>query len=233
MTFTGDIGPRVISDGLIFCVDPATTRSREENNYMDLVTKTDSVYQFCPTVIEDGIHCAEFTKSPTSTIQGMNVNLDSVLETGEVTFEVLLKITEAGDLIGFGAYTPYWAYTVRCIFNNGYFRPYLYYQNSSGAWQSGYGHNMGVSSGEWTHITITYDETNQKLYKNSELKATVALDPTGSTGSAGGQDRIRCGVNGWGSPDAYFSFLKVYNRVLTQEEITHNYNIAKRTRGVL
>lgn len=233
MTFTGDIGPRVISDGLIFCVDFSTTRCREENDYMDLVTKTNCIHELCPTVIEDGIHCAEFTKSPVSSIQNNNVNIDPILETGELTFECLVKITQAGDLIGFGGYHPYWGYTVRCNFNNGYLRPYLYYQNSSGAWQSGYGLSMALSLGEWTYIAITYDGTDQKLYKNGELKYTETLDPTGSTGSVGGQDRVRCGVNGWGSPDGHFSFLKVYKRALTQEEISHNYNVAKRTRGVL
>ena len=41
MTFTGDIGPRVISDGLILCMDPVSPKCREENNFMNLVTKNE------------------------------------------------------------------------------------------------------------------------------------------------------------------------------------------------
>ncbi|MFH1849615.1 MAG: LamG domain-containing protein [archaeon] len=93
---------------------------------------------------------------------------------------------------------------------------------TSGTWEW---HDTGVSvpTLEWTHLALTYDGTNVRVYKNGELKSTIA-DPDG--GAIGTNDNNLCigtrggdGCAGTQDYDGLIDEVRIYNRVLTSEEI--------------
>jgi len=154
---------------------------------------------------------------------------DYIIQNNKITVEALVNFEEPGGIGGFVGYNPYWPYSVRCTENNGVCVPHFRYQDSSGAWQSSYSSSANFPKNTWTHVCLTYDGVNAKTYINSELKYTKALNPTGNTSPS----LFFIGQTGWAGPEGSYAFLRFYVKALTQQEISHNYNIAKRTRGVL
>lgn len=83
------------------------------------------------------------------------------------------------------------------------------------------------NSTDWTFLTGTYDGSNTKLYVNGVLKQTVATPAvTLDTGYA-----VRVGQQS--DPGNYsISSTMIYNRALTADEVTQNYNALKRRYGL-
>lgn len=230
MTFTGDIGPRVISDGLILCVDPVSPKCRDENNFMELVSKKEMTRSgdALTDALKDGTQTIRVTGTGGKSYSNSEL-FDSIIDTDTLTVEALVNFEEAGDIGGFAGYNPYWPYSVRCIENNGVCLPHFRYQDNAGNWQSSSSSLAHFPKNTWTHVCLTYDGVNAKTYINSELKFTKALNPTGNT-SIG---NFNIGQTGWTGPDGNYAFIRLYNKTLSQQEVSHNYSVAKRTRGVL
>ncbi len=111
---------------------------------------------------------------------------------------------------------------------------YLGYNNNAGTWFD-INHPNDVTSkniaeGKWTLVTYTFDETGIKLYINGEVKANETY-----SGSApvedfdyskvldwlSSADYFYLGMGSfWGSAPAEFDDVLIYNRALTQEDIT-------------
>jgi len=78
---------------------------------------------------------------------------------------------------------------------------------------------------DWKHVVFTYDNQNLLIYINNVLIGTYAhLASIGSLNSA-----IYFGTSGMGSPFSYFTTgdlddIGIWNRALTQQEITALYN---------
>jgi hypothetical protein len=84
-----------------------------------------------------------------------------------------------------------------------------------------------VVNGKWHHIACTYDGANVKSYFDGVLQNTVAA--TGSIGHSTADLYIGCEANGTTGPiSPYFNGMigttSVYQRALSQAEITQNYN---------
>ena len=85
-------------------------------------------------------------------------------------------------------------------------------------------HTYGADTG-WAHWVITYDGSVITVYENNVSKGTKA-----SSGTADFSGGIRIGS--WASSASYtwdgqIPIIKMYNRALTQTEITQNYNSYK------
>ena len=230
MTFTGDIGPRVISDGLILCMDTVSPKCREENDFMELVSKKgmNSSGDAPTDVLKDGTQTVRITNSGGKYYSHSEL-FDSIIDNEALTIEALVNFEEAGGIGGFVGYNPYWPYSARCVESNGVCLPHFRYQDNAGNWQASNSNAASFPKNTWTHVCLTYDGVNAKTYINSELKYTKALNPTGNT-SIGS---FHVGKTGWTGPDGNYAFIRLYNKALSQQEVSHNYNVAKRTRGVL
>ena len=77
-------------------------------------------------------------------------------------------------------------------------------------------------------ITATYDGSNKRLYLNNELKSTVAYSSTINTDTNG----MSIGAYGGTSNKSYYyngkiAAVRVYNKALTLDEISANFNAQK------
>ena len=88
--------------------------------------------------------------------------------------------------------------------------------------------NNPPSVNVWNHVCVTYDTSNYFIYLNLALQnqhsaggfnATTQNNYIGSTNAA-----ARGTVDTW---NGYISNVKVYNKLLTFEQITQNYNATK------
>jgi arabinan endo-1,5-alpha-L-arabinosidase len=113
---------------------------------------------------------------------------------------------------------------------------YLGYNNNAGAWFD-INHPNDVTSenipeGEWTLVTYTFDETGVKLYINGEFKEHEAFNSNSGTAAEAfdyskvldwlsSANYFYLGMGSfWGSAPAEFDDILIYNRALTQEDIT-------------
>jgi len=75
----------------------------------------------------------------------------------------------------------------------------------------------------WTHVSATWDGSIQKIYLNGALSAQVSFSVTPTY-----KPNLFIGYRASGGPTHYFkgyiSGLRLYNKSLTQIEITQNYN---------
>ena len=235
MTFTGDIGPRVISDGLVFCVDAISDKCEPYNlgaSYRSINEIAQNEYGFGSA--GGLVRLSDGTKYITFTNAILFDNFyGNIINNHKFTFEVLIKVLQdtPTDIMGFAGYTPYWGYSFRGVDVNGEFSAHLRYQDSSGNWQSNVYSGATVPYETWNHIVITYDGVTAKTYINGELKFSTALNTTGHTDTSS----FRIGNTGWNAPggNSKFGFWRVYEKALTAQEVAHNYIITKRTRGVL
>jgi len=96
--------------------------------------------------------------------------------------------------------------------------------------------NRGVSTPSntvpfniWTHITFSLDNMFKRVYINGELSVTQDLTVNTSfaanwTGAWWFGDRAQIGGNAWSGE---MSNIRIYNRVLTDDEVKQNYNAVR------
>jgi len=86
------------------------------------------------------------------------------------------------------------------------------------------GYNLSTS--EWTHIVTTFNGTDEKLYVNGILTDNLTFAST--TINSNTKNKILLGVAGWGVSNTYYNGsideFKIYNRVLSPEEVNASYN---------
>jgi hypothetical protein len=96
--------------------------------------------------------------------------------------------------------------------------------------------STNFQTGIWTHVIGTYDNSIIKIYKNSVLGSTTGILATinnsnlniniGAIYSLAG---VQGGVANW---NGKISNTKIYNRALSQSEITQNFNATKSRFGL-
>ena len=235
MTFTGDIGPRVISDGLIFCLDAISDKCEPYNSDSRINEITQNETGLVVGGVAGGlVKLFDGTKYITFNNNiGFDNLFDNIISNHKFTFEVLIKALQdtPTDIMGFGSYSPYWGYSVRGTDVDGKYCPHIRYQDATGAWQFGSSSLATIPYETWGHVAVTYDGATYKSYINGELKFSKALNTTGHTDP----DSFRLGGTGWTSPNGNtkYGFWRVYEKALTAQEVAHNYIVTKRTRGVL
>lgn len=92
------------------------------------------------------------------------------------------------------------------------------------SWGRNFASDTSLVAGNWYHIVATYDGTNKKMYINGSWDKTVA-----STGNISGNSyQFNIGQR---NSDDYFNGIidevRIYNRALTQAEVTALYNAGR------
>ena len=81
--------------------------------------------------------------------------------------------------------------------------------------------------GQWYNAVATYDGTDSKIYVDGILETTNTVASSWGTSSM----NLSIGSHGTSAPTEFFdgniSQPRIYNRALSQSEITQNYNAMK------
>jgi hypothetical protein len=96
--------------------------------------------------------------------------------------------------------------------------------SSSGQQVAGFTTSRSSIQNSWTYLATTYDGTNLKIYMNGELK-----DQSQSLGSIiNNLETLKLAHPGFGNfNNCQMASVNVYNRALSAEELTQNYNALK------
>jgi hypothetical protein len=140
--------------------------------------------------------------------------------TGVITTEVWFKATATGTQDGSILINKENEYEISA--GGGYisyaFRP-------NWAWVGA----TAFSTNQWYNVTITYDQSFQRMYVNGSQVYSASL--TGAIGNVY-SNALRIGARG--APGSAFSFfqgqipiVKIYNRALSASEVLQNYNATK------
>lgn len=100
-----------------------------------------------------------------------------------------------------------------------------------GGWYSsgyiGYRTNKVLDLGKWYHVVVTYDSATTSIYIDG-VKDTGGASTTTSAGTlapfGGSEVYINRKWDADASTDISLGFVRIYNRALTQSEVTQNYN---------
>lgn len=125
-------------------------------------------------------------------------------------------LSRGSQALGTGSTFAAWIVTATNTVRNRFF-------NFSG--NSGFVGTANLSANTWYNLTWTYDNSNIRLYTNSSLTETSAL--VGPLVNASNTNLIIASDFYTQSAEMKSSGFKMYNRALTQAEITQNYNAVK------
>jgi hypothetical protein len=107
---------------------------------------------------------------------------------------------------------------------------------TSGNGSTGYDHLYQIgtlNNNQWYHVVCTYDGIQKILYINGQLNTlksyTQAIGYTGNDFTVGGLDLDGSIIQ---SLNGSISLAKMYNRALTQAEITQNFNALRGRFGI-
>lgn len=104
-----------------------------------------------------------------------------------------------------------------------------YYDGNGPNWQLTDGY--GLTTGTWYNIVGTFDGTYLKLYINGALQTTSGNVATTTESSTLGY-RVARRWDGHDTFDAYIPVVMCYNRALSNQEITQNFNYHRARYGI-
>jgi hypothetical protein len=253
---TTEGGANIVQNGLVFCFDPANTKSfisgsttaNDLKNNILLTFKNkiysgggtqDIVTIISPTYNSDNGGSIFF--NPSSILSGDAVYLPtgdtSTNLTNFVTLSLWFKKTVSPSWVevptgkGFNTPTPSsQAYSFYILNNSIYARVTTNTVNGNSDIGTPYSLNM------WNNAVLTYDGTTISLYLNGVLKTSTPK--TGPMMNTSNPFNIGCQNNGGYFPASapsktseyfkgYISNVLVYDRSLSQQEISQNYNTLK------
>jgi hypothetical protein len=85
--------------------------------------------------------------------------------------------------------------------------------------------NTPLTLNQWSHIVMTYDQVNIKLYVNGSLEATASHDDNPNFSTSGISIGERAQYNGyWYHTDGKIDDIGIWNRALTEQEVSELYN---------
>ena len=130
-------------------------------------------------------------------------------------------LSKGSQALGTGSTFAAWIVTATNTVRNRFF-------NFSG--NSAFVTTPSLTSNVWYNLTWTYDNSNIRLYTNSSLTETSAL--VGPLVIVNNTNLIIASDFYTQSAEMRSSGFKMYNRALTQSEITQNYNAVKGRYGL-
>jgi hypothetical protein len=232
MAFSHGTPNSIVTDGLVFCVDPANKVSYPGSGTIcnDLIGTTNGTLQSTGMFETNDAGVFDFDGG-TNYISFPQFNFTSTH-----TIEFWMNTTDLSD-VGFGnAGTPFaWGYapSVRFLLQpNGTIRYYLYGTAGASYYTSG-----TISINNWFQITLTinWNTSTANMYINGikDSSSPQSITDSGNwvyNGASNTYDFIDFGKNVSNNNLFYtgnLSSTKIYNRVLDENEVTQNYNALK------
>ena len=215
-------GPRIIKGGLVFYVDAANPKS-----YVSGDTTTNDLISNITGTLENGVgYSIDNNGSWSFDGSDDNISCEPINEINNVTsltFSFWGKKNGSGEVLGFNTIQDvttdkvvlYW-------WSNGI----VYFACRNGA--SNVSPSISLSyDTNWHHFVGVYvGGGNLKLYVDGELSDTESGAPASLSSDIG--DNLTIGyVNNSNYSKGNISNVKIYNRALSQTEITQNYNALK------
>ena len=217
-------GPRIVTDGLVFCVDAANVKSYPgSGNTWSNLANTNSSGTFSGATYDNG--SIDFV--PNSFVPFIN---DTALDTQTPSVEVWVKTD---------ALTQYGFWFEKGTVNTQYS---LFQEGTNITWRT-----AGLSPTDidvttatymnttsWYQIVGTFTSGSKKLYINAVERGSSGVTGTISTSAGGMSIGAYGGYNGGRSYyyNGRLASCKVYNKVLTPEEVSQNFNALRGRYGI-
>ena len=216
---SNNYGPRIVTDGLVLCLDAADRNSFPGSG----TTWKDLNNSYNANIVAGG--------SPTyRDIYGGVFDLDGT--------DDFMLIPDPGSLGNFTI--SCWAYPllsstgvapsiIASVYPSKVNFQITYYNNQTvraGIYNGGWVQTSAVSASQaWQNLVLTYNGSSMILYRNTVSIANVSTSISAQSSGSG----IRIGRR-WDFGDywnGYISSVRIYNRALSSDEITQNYQATK------
>jgi len=209
--------PKVVTDGLVFCVDAASKRSYPGTGttWTDLAGSNNGTLTNGPTFSSDDGGSLVFDGSDDHVLLGNDINLGT-----SASITVWIKGIRRGTIAGATSSTD-GGYILGTSGNN---QPRVnMYPDNDGS--SDYARiSYDVITEEWIHLSISRDVLTVYLYVNGVANLMTTYNNTGTMATIGTRVRsIGARVGGGDSFEGQIACLQLYNRALTADEVLQNY----------
>jgi len=221
-------GPNIVRDGLVFAVDAANPTSYPGSGTIwkdQTVNQNNGTLTNGPTFDSGNGGSINFDGS-SDYAEVMQDGKGSVFETQTYTIESWIKLdnTNGNEVIfsyDFTAHAqPYYAAHLRTASNG---RLFLGWNNGS-AFKNIIAANGTMTAGAWLHVVGLYESGRQTLYVNGEI---VKSGTSTHTITFYNQEVWIGKGNFGGEFGGNIASVKFYNRALSDDEVTQNYNALK------
>ena len=227
--------PKIISDGLVLCLDAGNPKSYTSvsNTWIDLSGNGKNASKFgAPVFSTDGNGCVDFSTATGAgsyaASMGFTFSSNMVPTTGNFTFECWIKNPPVASQLGmFSNAGGTDGYRFGVGYNGIYYLVGPNYTEATVSW----GENLNSSL--WYHAVATWDRTNAyrvSIYLNSIYKNFGSMPTTQTAMQNGAPGLVRGGCCGLYT--GKIALFKVYNRLLSNQEISQNYNALKSRFGL-
>ena len=211
----GSVTTGIIADGLVFNMDPANRASYPKTGTIvnDTINRVSSgSLESDPTFAED--IAFNYDGIDDYMLVGPSVSLS-----GNFTLSWWYKNTSGGTPSGYRNFIGGGnGLTYGCTLNGGVWKTYT---AGSPTWEP---MSDSVIDGNWYNLTVVNDNsnTNWTSYQNGQFFKTITLNYSSSTLS-----RIGCRSNQTRFTYGSIGTVYAYNRILSANEVLHNYNALK------
>ena len=222
--------PKIVTDGLILHLDAGNTKSYpgSGNTWTDLSKEKNhaTISNFAVGSLNGG------TLTGNGATSSGFINASASLQPASITMEAMIKpLDNGGSFTSVISYppnddahqSPYMIYAI-----------YLTHANWSGTGQlhtriSGSAHYSAENVyefGVWNHLVISFHNQAIKYYRDGVLKDTDTNTAATISYSGYENQNVMIGVNPSGTEDfeGEYSNIKLYNRALTDAEVSQNFN---------
>ena len=201
-------GPDIITDGLVFAVNAASTRSYpgSGNTWYNLSGENNGTLVNNPT----------FNSNGWFDFDGVDDHVSMSVSSTYMTLAFWIKIDDTSDTAGIADGSGYGNLD---LYNNTSGKYYIYTTNTDGA-RTILISSTSVVQSDWYYLVVVLGSGQRKIYQNNVLVASDTKTARPDT------------IFDIGQRDVYklegsISSFNMYNRALTTAEISQNYNAQK------
>lgn len=224
--------PKIVTDSLVFCIDAGNPKSYIGSGtaWVDLSgNQSTCVSSGGPVFGTDGKGSFLFDAADDMFISPEN----SVFNTQTPSVEVWIK-TNATTQNGFFFEKGNVNSQYSLFQEGGYIQWRQYFSSGQGLTNLSTVTSNYISTSNWAHVVGTFTSGTRRLYINGVLVNSDSQSGTINTNANGISIGVFGGYNG--ARGYYYNgrigSVRVYNRVLTQEEVLQNYNVSKTRFGI-
>jgi len=220
------MGPNVVSDGLVFCVDASNDKSYPGSGtaWTDLTNTADVTLLNGPTFSTDNGGCIVFDgnddNSQFSNIVSITANTISAWVYNE-------DLSQDGTVVG-----NWGAQFILYMDTGGAGDGYRTLYSTEGGTKGTSSDNINAIQDQWQNVVATFSGTAVSLYVDGELIQTVTFS---STTMLTNSDNWAIGANqpnGSNDFEGKIAYVSIYDKALSAEEVKQNYNALKSRFGL-